>query len=164
MFSDFESAPHFLADVVSPVFHGCEAVFDLLQLFCEDVHLHLVALWDADELFVAHDNAVVVVVFCSVEELFSVAACVVAFFGEEDACLRICCLVCLCDGADVGFESDDDRFVAEVESFHFVCGDAHDECFSASYFVVADSSAVEEEHPYAVFLAVVDFCDAVFLL
>ena len=55
----------------------------------------------------------------------------------------------------IAFESDNHRFVRQPETFHLKGGHAHDKGLAGTYLMVDYSAAVHLQHPYGIFLAVV---------
>ena len=55
----------------------------------------------------------------------------------------------------IAFESDNHRLVRQSETFHFKGGYAHDKGFARTHLVVNYATPVHLQHPYGIFLAVV---------
>ena len=57
---------------------------------------------------------------------------------------------------DIGLQRDNHRLIGQSQTVHFVGSHTHDERFSCTHLMVADATAVLEEHPYTVLLGLVD--------
>ena len=55
----------------------------------------------------------------------------------------------------IAFESDNHRLVRQSETFHLKGGYTHDKGFARTYLMVDYPASVHLQHPYGIFLAVV---------
>ena len=56
---------------------------------------------------------------------------------------------------DIGFQTDNHRFVCESQTLHFVGGSTHNQGFAATDFVVNDATTIDFCHPDCIFLTAV---------
>ena len=123
-----------------------------MQLVAQQLLLYLVTLRNAAKLVVRHNDAVVVVVLCLVQELYAIGTAIVGLSSKQDLCIGVGRLIGLGNGTHVCLQSDNHRLVAHAQSLHLVCSKTHDERLTAAYLVVADATTVEQQHPNAVLL------------
>ena len=71
----------------------------------------------------------------------------------EDFGVRISGAVGFSYFRNIGFQSDNHRFMSHSQTLHFLCCRTHNQRLSCTYFVVADSTVIQFYHPYRILLA-----------
>ena len=150
-----QSLFHGTGNGVSLLTQHFQVLLHAVQLILQDALLYLVRLGYHTELVVRKDDAVPVVVLDVVEDTLPFIGREVVLARIKQFCVGICRAECLCNLLHVGFQGKNHRLVCQSQPLHLVGCHAHDERFSRSHLMVADTPSVEFEHPDGVFLAVI---------
>ena len=144
-------AAHFIALLLE----YSEALFDTVYFLRIYFLLYFRRLGYFPELVVCQDDTVPVIIFDVMEysDTFlrgKVLLARIKYFG-----IRIGPLERVGYVMHIAFESDNHRLVRQSETFHLKGGYAHDKGFARTYLMVDYTAAVHLQHPYGIFLAVV---------
>ena len=118
----------------------------------QDLLLHLRRLRYLAELVVRHYDTVIVIVLDLIEEVHTVCRCETLGVGIEDTGIGIGCLISHSNFRDIGFHSDNHRLVHQSKTFHLMSCHAHYQGLARTHLMVAYSSTVLNQHPYAILL------------
>lgn len=151
---------HTVGNVFALLGEDFEVLFYAVQFLLQDLFLYLRGLGDHAELFVRQDDGVPIVVLHLTHDADTVFGGEIFFAGIEDTGIGIGGLEGLGYLVDIGFQTDNHRFVCQSQTLHFVGGGTHNQGFAAAYFVVNDATAVDFGHPDGIFLTAVEVRDA----
>ena len=141
--------------------HGIQGILYPLQLFVNNLLLHIQRLRYPAELVVRHDDNIPVAGLHPVEEIHTISCRVVLLRRKQHLCLRVARSVRLCNSTDIGLQTYNHRLVAHAQSLHLMCCNTHYERFAAANLVVADATAIQQEHPDTVFLRLIQVLHAI---
>lgn len=120
-----------------------EVFFHAVQFLLQDLFLYLRGLGDHAKLFMRKDDGVPIVVLHLTHDADTVFGSKIFFAGIEDTGIGIGGLEGLGYLVDIGFQTDNHRFVCEPQTLHFVGGSTHNQGFAATDFVVNDATAID---------------------
>ena len=132
-----------------------EVLVHAVQFGLQNLLLHLRRLGDHAELLVRENHGVPVVVLNEVEDTLAVLGREILLAGVKHLRIRIGRAERARNFVDIGFQSDDKRFVRQPEALLLVGPAAHDEGLAAAHLVVDDSAAEHLVHPDGIFLTAV---------
>ena len=143
---------HTTRNVVSLLFDDFKILLNRVKFRLQNLLLHFRRLRYLAELVVRHDNTIIVVVLDLVEEVHAVCRCEALGIGIKDTGIGIGCLISHGNFRDIGFHSDNHRFVHQSETFHLMSRHAHYQGLARTHLMIAYSTAVLNQHPYAILL------------
>ena len=144
-------AAHFIALLLE---YG-EILFDAVYFLRIYFLLYFGRLGYFPELVVCQDDTVPVIVLDVMEYSDTLLRSKVLLARIQHSGIRIGPLERVGYVMHIAFESDNHRLVRQSETFHFKGGHAHDKGFARTYLMVDYTAAVHLQHPYGIFLAVV---------
>ena len=144
-------AAHFIALLLE---YG-EILFDAVYFLRIYFLLYFGGLGYFPELVVCQDDTVPVIIFDVMEYSDTLLRSKVLLARIQHSGIRIGPLERVGYVMHIAFESDNHRLVRQSETFHFKGGHAHDKGFARTYLMVDYTAAVHLQHPYGIFLAVV---------
>ena len=144
-------AGHFIALLLE---YG-EILFDAVYFLRIYFLLYFGGLGYFPELVVCQDDAVPVVVLDVMEYSDTLLRRKVLLARIQHSGIRIGPLERVGYVMHIAFESDNHRLVRQSETFHLKGGYTHDKGFARTYLMVDYPASVHLQHPYGIFLAVV---------
>ena len=156
----FHAFEHTIGNVFTLLGEDFEVLFHTIQFLLQDLFLYLRGLGDHAELLVREDDGIPIVVLHLTHDADTVFGGEIFFAGIENTGIGIGGLEGLGYLVDIGFQTDNHRFVRQSQTLHLVGGGTHNEGFAAADFVVDDTAAVDFGHPDGVFLTGVEVGDA----
>ena len=153
----FQHRPRYVLSLLAQHF---EVFLHRVKLRLQDALLQLRRLRYLAELVVRHNDTIVVVVLDVVEETHAVGGRKVFLRSVQNPRVGICRLIGGGNLRNIGFQPDNHRLVRQVQTLHFMRGDAHYQRLAGSNLVVTNSAAVLFQHPDAIHLRGIDAPDA----
>ena len=123
-------------------FQHFQILFHRIQFLLQNLLLNIRWLRYLPELVVRHDDTIPIIILDVVKEPYPVFGGEILFRGIEDFGVGICRSVALGNLPDVGFQPDNHRFVRQPQSLHFLCCNAHNQCFTRSDLVINYATSV----------------------
>ena len=141
-----------MAYVVALLLYDIEVFLDRIKLRLKNLLLHLRRLRYLAELVVRHYHTVIVVVLDIVEEIHTLVSLETLFVGEQYPSVWIGTLIGHGNLGNVGFQTDNHRFVGKSETLHLMRCNAHYQRFTCPDLMIADATSVLFQHPDAIHL------------
>ena len=152
---------HTTRNVVSLLLDDFKILLNRVKFRLQNLLLHLRRLRYLAELVVRHDNTVIVVVLDLVEEVHAVCRRETLGIRIEDTGIGIGRLISHGNFRNIGFHSDNHRFIHQSETFHLMSRHAHYQGLASTHLMVAYSAAILNQHPYAILLRLIYGIDMV---
>ena len=118
--------------------------------------LNPLALRDAHELVVRHDDTIIIIVLHTVEERLTILELLALGGRIQDAVIGVGSLICGGNLVDIGLHADDNGLVGQAKALHFMRGDTHDKGLTRTNFVIAYATAILQQHPHGILLGGID--------
>ncbi len=108
-----------------------------------------------------HYHAIIVVVLDLVEEVDAIVRLETLFIGKQYPGIGIGTLICHGNLGDIGFKTDNHRFVCQSKTLHFMRCNTHYQRFTRPHLMVTHATSVLFQHPYTVHLTLINGVDSI---
>ena len=157
-----QTGKHTATDMAALLTDNVKGFINIAKLILQDLLLDFHGLRYLTKLVMGHNDTREIVILNPVEKLHSISRRKVLLGCIEYLVVGESGLISGGNLGDIGLHGDNHRLIGDAKTVHLVGGHAHDKGLTSTNLMVADATAILQNHLHTVLLGLVDTLDVKF--